>query len=267
MGDALSGSVVAALRRIKRDSGVPLAFGGVVLGPRALRLDHFAGDTVGALNGVSVDIGHGLGGKVVAVNRPMVVDDYLKTPRITHRYNTIIAREGLRAMAAAPVIVDRKPVAVLYGALRAADPIGGRTLDVLAMEARAVEQEIVAARIRMEAAADRADAAGDSVAAAYARLRVLAATSGDRRLAEELDRITDDLASNPVSAQVFPSLTSREQDVLSLAALGYPNARIAAELGITVETTKGYVKAAMRKLDAATRFEAVVTARRAGLLP
>nr|WP_020793166.1 LuxR C-terminal-related transcriptional regulator [Gordonia sp. NB41Y] len=62
-------------------------------------------------------------------------------------------------------------------------------------------------------------------------------------------------------------LTRREQDVLALAALGYTNARIAENLGIGVHTAKGYMKDVLRKLGAAGRLEAVVIARRAGLLP
>ena len=55
--------------------------------------------------------------------------------------------------------------------------------------------------------------------------------------------------------------------MLALAALGYSNARIGGELGVSAETVKGYMKAAMGKLEAGTRLEAVVLARRAGLLP
>ncbi len=182
MPESLSGIVTDALRRVRRSSGVPLAFAGVVNNSTSLRLQHFAGSHVGgALSGLSVDVGHGLGGKVVSLNRPMVVEDYLRTPpHITHRYNTLIEREGLRAMMAAPIIVDRTPVAVIYGALHTPpDPIGGRMLDVLAAEARAVEQEIVASRARLEHGAQNEDEMRDRMTAAYARLRSLADTVDD----------------------------------------------------------------------------------------
>lgn len=216
---------------------------------------------------MSVDVGHGLGGKVVSLNRPMVVDDYLRTPRITHRYNTIIEREGLRAMMAAPVIVDRTPVAVLYGALHTPDPIGGRMLDVLAMGARTVEHEIVASRARLEHAARDEAEMRDRMTAAYTRLRSLVDTVDDDRLADELAAITEVLVAANPTARTQVDLTGREQDVISLAALGYSNARIAETLGVTVYTVKGYMKDAMRKLGASSRLEAVVTARSAGLLP
>ena len=63
------------------------------------------------------------------------------------------------------------------------------------------------------------------------------------------------------------TLTRREQDVVTLAALGYTNARIAEELNIGVQTAKGYMKDVLRKLGASSRLEAVVIARRSGLLP
>ncbi|MDL9935420.1 LuxR C-terminal-related transcriptional regulator [Gordonia sp. ABSL1-1] len=266
MSEVVNRALADALLRIRRDSGVTLAFGGAVGGARSVVLDQFAGSTVGALNGLSVDVGHGLGGKVVSASRPMVVDDYLATPRITHRYNTIIAREGLRAMAAAPVIVDRRPVAVLYGAFHAPHPIGGRMLDVLASEARAAEQSIVAARARLELGAADPDALRDRATEAYARLRALAAELDDPEMVAELVAIGSGLTFAAADVDI-PALTGREQDVLSLAALGYSNARIADSLGVTAQTVKGYMKDAMRKLGASTRLEAVICARRAGLLP
>ncbi|GAA3964516.1 LuxR C-terminal-related transcriptional regulator [Gordonia caeni] len=263
--------VTDALRRIRRSSGVSLAFGGVVTGQARLLLKHFVGTTKGALSGLSVDTGHGLGGKVLTVTRPMVVNDYLETPQITHRYNEAIATEGLRAVAAAPVIVERRVVAVLYGALHSDNPLGGRALDTLTTEARVLEQEIAASRAVLESEAcvsPDVDGMRDAMALAYTRLRLLARTVDDDQLSDEIARITEGLLEQPGRGrEPLISFTGREQDVLSLAALGYPNARIAGELGVTVETAKGYMKAAMRKLGAGTRLEAVVLARRAGVLP
>ncbi|MEU8571317.1 helix-turn-helix transcriptional regulator, partial [Streptomyces pathocidini] len=63
-----------------------------------------------------------------------------------------------------------------------------------------------------------------------------------------------------------PRLAPRELDVLTCVALGATNAAAADRLGIRPETVKGYLRSAMRKLGAHTRLEAVVTARRAGLM-
>lgn len=267
MAESLTAPVTDALRRLRRGTGVSLAFGGVVHGSRGLRLRHFVGDTHGALNGVAVDAGHGLGGKVIALNRPMVVDDYLRTPRITHRYNAIIAAEGLRAMAAAPVIVERRPVAVIYGALRTDEAIGDRTLDILAVEARELEQQIVASRVAVASDSTAGDGLRDRLTEAYAQLRTLARDVDDDAVADEIARISDLLLDGASDAPTTLTLTRREQDVVALAALGYTNARIAEELGIGVQTAKGYMKDVLRKLGASSRMEAVVIARRSGLLP
>ncbi|KNA90926.1 LuxR C-terminal-related transcriptional regulator [Gordonia jacobaea] len=267
MAESLTAPVTDALRRLRRGTGVSLAFGGVVHGSRGLRLRHFVGDTYGALNGVAVDAGHGLGGKVMALNRPMVVDDYLRTPQITHRYNAIIAAEGLRAMAAAPVIVERRPVAVIYGALRTDEAIGDRTLDALAVEARELEQQIVASRATVASDAAAGDGLRDRITEAYAQLRTLARDVDDVAVADQIARISDLLLDGESDEPTTLSLTRREQDVVTLAALGYTNARIAEELNIGVQTAKGYMKDVLRKLGASSRLEAVVIARRSGLLP
>ncbi|NDK89746.1 GAF domain-containing protein [Gordonia desulfuricans] len=270
MTESLAAPVTDALLRVQRSSGVSLAFAGMVQNGRGVRLSRFVGPTVGALDGVAVELGHGLGGKVVTLNRPMVVDDYLRTPRITHRYNSVIAAEGLRAMAATPVVVDRAPIAVLYLAVHTDDPIGDRALDALAVESRALEQRIVASRASVAAAG--ADADADSLrirlTEAYAQLRDLARSVDDEALATQITQITRTLLDDEAQATaVAVELTRREQDVLALAALGYTNARIAENLGIGVHTAKGYMKDVLRKLGAAGRLEAVVIARRAGLLP
>ncbi|ALG84583.1 LuxR C-terminal-related transcriptional regulator [Gordonia phthalatica] len=264
--------VTESLRRIRRSSGVPLAFAGMVEGNARVSLDHFVGDVTGALDGLAVEVGHGLGGKVLNHNRPMAVNDYLDTPHITHRYNDAIATEGLRAVAAAPVIVDSRMIAVLYGALRCDTRIDGRLLDVLTAQARSLEQEIAVSRALIAADArltPEADVLRDRMTIAYARLRALARELDDGAMADEIARITDVLLDGAAGDAEPPpvQLTGREQDVLALAALGYSNPRIADELGVAVDTVKGYMKTTMSKLDAGTRLEAVVVARRLGILP
>jgi DNA-binding NarL/FixJ family response regulator len=51
-------------------------------------------------------------------------------------------------------------------------------------------------------------------------------------------------------------LTSREHEILTLAAEGLTNARIAGELQITHQTVKFHLSNAYRKLGAANRTEA-----------
>lgn len=61
------------------------------------------------------------------------------------------------------------------------------------------------------------------------------------------------------------ALTSREDDVLRLIAVGHVNKAIATELGITVGTVKAHVKAILAKFGAKTRTEAAAMAQRRGL--
>jgi ATP/maltotriose-dependent transcriptional regulator MalT len=62
-------------------------------------------------------------------------------------------------------------------------------------------------------------------------------------------------------------LTKRELDVLRLAAGGFTNAQIAAELVITVGTVKWYLHQIYQKLDVGNRTQATARARELHLLP
>ena len=75
------------------------------------------------------------------------------------------------------------------------------------------------------------------------------------------------MAVPPPPTSTVTSLTERERDVLRLLGEGRDTRVIAAELGITFHTARGYVKSILHKLDAHTQLEAVVTAQRIGLLP
>lgn len=61
-------------------------------------------------------------------------------------------------------------------------------------------------------------------------------------------------------------LTHREQDVLRLLGQGRDPSGIAAELGISLHTVRGHVKAVMAKLGARSQLGAVVAAHRRGLI-
>jgi DNA-binding NarL/FixJ family response regulator len=62
-------------------------------------------------------------------------------------------------------------------------------------------------------------------------------------------------------------LTAREHHVLELICEGHSNQRIAAELGLTVGTTKVYVSRILSKLGVGDRTQAVVQALRTRLVP
>jgi DNA-binding NarL/FixJ family response regulator len=63
-----------------------------------------------------------------------------------------------------------------------------------------------------------------------------------------------------------PVLTPREQEVLELLGRGKDPRTIARELTISLHTCRGYVKSTLAKLDCHSQLEAVVMARRLGML-
>jgi DNA-binding NarL/FixJ family response regulator len=71
--------------------------------------------------------------------------------------------------------------------------------------------------------------------------------------------------ARPAHEPPFPSLTERERQVLDRMASGAGNAGIAASLGLAPKTVGNHVSAIFAKLAVATRAEAIVLARDAGL--
>jgi DNA-binding NarL/FixJ family response regulator len=66
-------------------------------------------------------------------------------------------------------------------------------------------------------------------------------------------------------ADAFPHLSTREREVLALLAAGHSNAYIADHFVLSLKTVRNHVSNILTKLGTATRAEAVVVARRAGL--
>ncbi|WP_200307876.1 helix-turn-helix transcriptional regulator [Streptomyces adelaidensis] len=280
-----SAEMRGALVRLRRATGLPLAFAGLVVpGPGQLRISELQGNRTTALQSLAVHSGNGLGGKTVALARPCRVTDYSVSRQISHEYDAAVAAEGIRSVLAIPVVVRRRVRGVLYGALRTAQPLGDRTVGAALEAARDLEQALV---VRDEArsllAATRAPENGmpgawEEVREAHGALRALAPRIDDPALRAELLGVCGRLAgaaagesagpAAPVPGGALPAvLTPREVDVLTCVATGATNAVAAERLGLRPETVKGYLRSAMRKLGAHTRLEAVVSARRAGLLP
>lgn len=130
------------LSQLREVTALPLTFGGPVDSGQRVRLNQFAGPISCALRGVALDFGQGLGGKVVALRRPLVVNDYVSSQGISHRYDHIITAEGLRAMVAVPVMVRRTVRGVLYGAVRSTVPLGDRVVQAILNAARDLEQNL-----------------------------------------------------------------------------------------------------------------------------
>ncbi|MGW1807614.1 LuxR C-terminal-related transcriptional regulator [Streptomyces sp. NPDC002078] len=263
-----------ALVRLRRATGLPVAFGGLVESGRPqIRISELSGTTTAALRSLAVTSGSGLGGKAVALARPCAVTDYSSSRQISHEYDVPVAAEGIRSVVAVPVVVRRRVRGVLYGALRSAQPLGDRTLGAAMAVARDVEQALVVrdeargllAAARPEPAGGDQGGAWEQVREAHAALRALAPRITDPELRAELLAACGLLTAPARAGGV--ALAPRELDVLSWVAAGATNAAVAERLGLRAETVKGYLRSAMRKLGAHTRGEAVTAARRAGLLP
>ncbi|MFI6285146.1 response regulator transcription factor [Streptomyces sp. NPDC051018] len=265
----------AALLRLRRATGLPVVFGGLLHDTQRLRIAQVSGAQTRALHGLGINTGHGLGGKSIALSRPCAVVDYHEARHISHEYDAPVSTEGLRSVLAVPVVVRRKVRGVLYGAIRRPVPIGDRTFDAAVASARDVEQALVVRDQAQELLTlVREPVAGpgawEEVREAHGELRALAPQISDPVLRETLLSVCGRLAAAGAEPppDVRPiTLAPRELDVLSCVAAGSTNAAAAERLGLRPETVKGYLRSAMRKLGAHTRLEAVVAARRSGLLP
>ena len=272
-----SDALRAEIRRLAGATGVPVFFGGEVQ-TDTLLLSEFCGIRTNGLRGLSVRRASGLGGQVLDSRRPAAVTDYRSALSITHHYDGPVLGEGIRSVLAVPVVVEDRSRAVLYAAMRGPDPIGGRTAEALLQAGRRLASEImirdeVDRRLRLLDAAAPSPATGGVLAAeiraAQAELHTLANGSADTQLSTALRGIGDKLAralSGPAAPEA-PRLARREVDVLVQVALGCSNQETAQRLSLGPETVKSYLRSARHKLDARSRHEAVVAARRFGLIP
>ncbi|MFD7010163.1 MULTISPECIES: LuxR C-terminal-related transcriptional regulator [Rhodococcus] len=275
-GDALRGE----LRSIAAHGVAPVLFGGEVQ-DGTLHLSEFVGTRTNNLKGLAIPPRSGLGGRVVAQRTPVAVNDYGRSSTITHHYDRPVLSEGLRSILAVPVMVRGSSRAVLYAAIRDCAPIGDRTADIVVAASRRLGTEIairdeVDRRLEMMKTLDVSGAGGattEELRDIHAELRSVAQTVTDTSLQARLRGLSQRLAGilrpDADSADEDPGvhLTPREIDVLSHVALGCTNSEAAQRLSVGPETVKSYLRSAMSKLDARSRHEAVVTARRLGLLP
>ncbi|WP_327698496.1 helix-turn-helix transcriptional regulator [Streptomyces sp. NBC_00459] len=273
---AEAAEVRRALARLRRATGLPVAFGGLVeAGRRHMRISELSGTSTQALRALAVTSGNGLGGRAAALARPCAVTDYSASRVISHEYDIPVAAEGLRSVVAVPVVVRRRVRGVLYGALRSAQPLGDRTIGAAVEAARDVEQALAVrdqARELLAAVGPEpagtgvpGDGAWEQVREAHTALRALAPRITDPELRGALLDACGLLAVGRPEDRV--ALAPRELDVLACVASGASNAVVGERLGLRPETVKGYLRSAMRRLGAHSRWEAVVAARRAGLLP
>lgn len=213
----------------------------------------------------------GLGGKTWLSRRPAYVRDYGSSPDITHEYDRQILGERITFLAVVPLVVRGAVRGLLYAGSRGGEPLSTSMLESLSAEARRVSTELevrdeVDRRVQLELARDQAGPETSELQRlreAFAELRLIARETSDPLTRQRVEAllVRDDAGSDDVT------LTARQLDVMSLVAAGCRNAEIADRLGLSAETVKSYLRSAMARLGARSRHEAVVAARRNGLLP
>jgi LuxR family transcriptional regulator, regulator of acetate metabolism len=256
-------------RNLRAQGKIPVVFGGL-RDECGIRVTTTNGAQTAKLTTIVVRPDRGLGGRSWSSGQPRAVADYARATDITHDFDRQILGEGIVGLAVAPIIVHNRVSGLLYGGYRTELRRPG-DLDLLGREADRVAQELfvrdlVDERVRAMRIRDALPAAGRThpdLSELFARLRQVAARTTDPQTAHELRELLD----LPPGSGHDRRLTSRQVDVLALVALGLTNERIAASLGLSSLTVKSYLRAAMTRLGARTRYEAVIEARRLGILP
>jgi LuxR family transcriptional regulator, regulator of acetate metabolism len=271
----------AELRTLGSSTELPVLFGGTVHGPD-LVLSGFVGTRTRVLRNLVISSERGLGGRVIAEQRPGAVADYFHSAHITHDYDREVAGEGIESLLAVPVVVRGRTRAALYGGLRTSMRIGDVVAERVMQSARALAHEIeVRDEVdrRVELIENTRDtergnaqvpvAVSDAVTESFLKIREIASNTSDPAIQMQLREIEERLrtVAGGAASTARVHLTARELEVLGYVALGCRNAEIADRLGLTVQTVKSYLKNLMAKLEVRSRHAAVLEARRQGLLP
>ena len=151
-------------RLIRDAAGADAGFVADVEGADQAVIRWLAGNRTTSLQDLVVPRGQGVGGRVLASGAPVRVNDYVRSPSITHQFDGVVRRESMGAMLAVPILDDKRTVAVAYAALRGEGRFGDDA--VAAMQAVAVDAA-QALRLANRAAAGRDTA----VAAERARMQ------------------------------------------------------------------------------------------------
>lgn len=254
--------VVRAVEDLHRLDGVDVAFAARLDTPGAsFTVGDLRGARGGSLDGLVSPVGYGVGGRCMALHRPVAVVDYVRARHITHQFDGAVSREGLRAVLAVPFHVGGEVRGVVYGAARHPVRFGERFTDAAVSIVRSAERPPATVDVQDAGPLDPAQ-----VRELHAELRAIAAAADPaarRRLLDLCARLTDGGRPTVPAAR----LTPREIDVLAFVAVGCTNADVAQRLSLTVDTVKSYLKSATAKLGSHNRVGAVIAARRAGFLP
>ncbi|WP_370947555.1 GAF domain-containing protein [Amycolatopsis sp. cg5] len=129
-------------RLIRESIGVHSGFVGELDKPGEAVIRWMSGNRTDALQNLVVPVGQGIGGRVLALGKPVRVNDYVSSPTITHQFDAQVRGEGIGAMLAVPIfsrVGDRtETVAIAYAAMREAAEFGDdavHTLELVAQQA------------------------------------------------------------------------------------------------------------------------------------
>ena len=257
----------------------PIAFAGIAT-PSGAPLSSFIGTHGQHIHGLFIEPTQGLGGLALAEHRPVTATQYRNATSITHRYDREVLAEGIVSLLAVPVIVDDTVRAVVYGGHRIVTQFGDTVIRSAMRMAQKLAWEysvhdeverrlaVLVTEGALDTARRRPPEERQELRVLYCELREVSREILDpaiiRRL-EAIGRLLRERGAEPSDSPI--ALSPREMDVMAQVALGRRNAHIAKKLGLTESTVKSYLSAAMRKLDATSRYEAVIIARRIGLIP
>lgn len=197
------------VRELRREADLPVVFlasggsgGHVIAEGIGLRPD--------GVRGIHLQVGEGLGGRVIRDRRPGVVSDYASSKTITDRYREQVGREGLGPVFAVPILSGTGETRmILYGAHRFSHQFGDdiRTIAMQLANRGATELRIrdeVDRRVDMAAgttadlvqSGDRASSADvERLRELHADLRAIAATIADPEARDRLLAASGGLAA------------------------------------------------------------------------
>jgi DNA-binding NarL/FixJ family response regulator len=94
---------------------------------------------------------------------------------------------------------------------------------------------------------------------------IRAAANGEAIFSPTIARRVMQHFDAPIKPTVFPNLTEREREILSLLVQGLTNTAIAERLSLSVKTVRNRVSDIFSKLQVSDRAEAILKAHEAGL--
>ncbi len=206
-----------------------------------------AGLRTKAVRNLLLPRGAGLGGKVFAARAPVIVRDYADAEGITHEFDAVMRREGLRGVMAVPVFNGDSVVGVLYGCSRSPTDFSGvsrQTIVTLASRAgvavHAAEQaerttQVRVAEDRANVALDLHDTVGQMLFSIGAIAQDLQSDlQGDDSLRRRVSVIADQASSAAaVLREALHRMTTPPAEVALAAALQADLSAFSDRVGVT----------------------------------